>query len=75
MPTDKDEGGFITPPSEQYDENLRNWEMNTGFTRRDWLAGLAMQALTPTATTKEECDVVPKLSYKLADAMIVEGKK
>jgi len=51
------------------------------ITRRDWLAGLAMQAIVSKKYSRmgmimdEEGEYIPKNAYKLADAMINEGKK
>ena len=44
-----------------------------GITRRDWLAGLAMQGFC--ADTNCAVEGIAKISYKLADDMIAEGNK
>lgn len=43
------------------------------MTLRQWYAGLAMQGLL--ACDEYERGLVPEIAYKLADAMIAEGKK
>ena len=68
----KDNGGFVYP--------IRDGEV--GITRRDWLAGLAMQAII---TNYEDWYVdwpeekggpdVASESYRMADLLIAEGKK
>lgn len=49
-----------------------------GLTQRDWLAGLAMQGILSNGETTRGIGnpyIVRKLSYEMADAMIVEGQK
>ncbi len=58
-----------------------------GITRRDWLAGLAMQSIFGGVGAQQVADrddrynetnwaeVVAKNSYEMADAMIAEGRK
>jgi len=64
----KDVGGYFYP--NQLDKN-KDW--SDGITRRDWLAGLAMQGLLANSA----CEFNPKdladFAYKNADAMIAEG--
>ena len=43
---------------------------HAGITRRDWLAGLAMQGQCADSRTCEPVEVRSKWAYKLADAMI-----
>ena len=79
---EKDDGGYVYACT---DTDMR--DIQTGITRRDWLAGLAMQGLlsndeavsslkkmvvNANSTLGEE---LSGLSYQLADAMIVKGDK
>lgn len=68
-----DDGGCFYPPVELID-HMGKHEFYHGITRRDWLAGLAMQGMV---VKHPECDweEVAVLSYGLADAVIEEGKK
>jgi len=73
-----DDGGHFFPIKDD------GWNPGTnGITRRDWLAGLAMQGLMsmermPTMKggdpIKGEGDIAI-VAYTFADAMIAEGKK
>jgi len=77
----KNSGGYVYPVNDIITHEDRNGEMITeqvhcpGITRRDWLAGLAMQSLI----TLRYKDVGPQLTcenaYNFADAMIAEGEK
>jgi len=66
----KDNGGQAFPCSTHYWQK----ELDNGMTRRDWLAGLAMQAYRQTCVT-EDRGLIAKWAYKDADAVIKEGKK
>ena len=58
-----------------------------GITRRDWLAGLAMQGQLANAESckdqsdiadvsgKNVCEIMSIISYNMADAMIAESRK
>lgn len=46
-----------------------------GLTRRDWLAGLAMQGIRANVGSVPNSNGISELAYKDADAMIAEGKK
>ncbi len=79
----KDDGGFVYPSHEHIGEkNI------AGITRRDWLAGLAMQgllsnheAISALKRMVEESKQsalgkeLASLSYQLADAMIAGSNK
>jgi len=66
-------GGFVHP--EYIDQNLEKPEDNKkGITRRDWLAGLAMQGLLGTENTWTE-ETIANQSYMMADAVIAESRK
>jgi hypothetical protein len=69
-----DEGGYVYPPSFEMTKHPFEdaWpEARNGITRRNWLAGLAMQARAgkpATAVDVREC-------YEWADYMIAESKQ
>jgi len=55
-----------------------------GVTKRDWLAGMAMQGICAGMHTKmldngddqwDQTHIIAKESYEMADAMIAEGGK
>jgi hypothetical protein len=90
MSKDKVDGGYVYPGAKVklYEvkdgthESVSGHQM--GITRRDWLAGLAMQGLisVPFETVtividgeKIEPESMTKSAYRIADAMILEGKK
>ena len=78
MSENKD-GGFIYPSNTH--------DLGSGITRRDWLAGLAMQALIGSEhhmdsmlkiIKERNLDVdssIAKMSYVFSDAMIAESNK
>jgi len=78
--SEKDDGGPVYPifNQEGFTTHLGNGESAEGISRRDWLAGLAMQGLLSSedidlnSTSYED---VALDSYRIADAMIAEGKK
>jgi len=45
------------------------------MTRRDWLAGLAMQGMLSGENARDTFDQMVSDAYSYADAMIEEGKK
>jgi hypothetical protein len=49
-------------------------EPTPGITRRDWLAGLAMQSVVGLAGARTTQEAV-RWAYALADAMIAEGER
>lgn len=54
------------------------WFMQDGMSRRDWLAGLAMQAIiSKYGITESHSDLIVWSieSYAFADALIAEGDK
>jgi len=71
-----DKGGSAFPP--YVDGSGDIWE---GMTRRDWLAGLAMQGLCCNRIeiqrsldrSDSKFNSIAKLAYKIADDMIAEG--
>ena len=73
-----DNGGYVYPPSfkivkKPYEEA---WpEPINGITRRDWLAGLAMQGMLSNCEMSYDFAGAAEDSYKYADAMIAESKK
>lgn len=81
-----DDGGFVYPASSSWSPQ-GDFEYSEGITRRDWLAGLAMQAIFGGVGAQQVADrderydetnwaeVVAKNSYEMADAMIAEGGK
>ena len=44
-----------------------------GMSRRDWLAGLAMQGLLSSGDRRGTWAILSAMSYKVADTMIAEG--
>jgi len=62
----KDDGGLLYPDGRDTTQ--------PGISRRDWLAGLAMQGAMANPT-HVLFDLISKDSYRVADAMIAEGKK
>lgn len=63
-----DDGGPIAPTPEIY--------RHPGLSRRDWLAGLVMQALVNNDATKGRwlASEIAKDAYDYADAIIAAGK-
>jgi len=50
-------------------------EHNWGISRRDWLAGLAMQGIIANHTMNSSAQILVAEAYGIADLMIEEGKK
>lgn len=73
-------GGHVYP-----NESYKNMPVSAnGITRRDWLAGLAMQGMLTNmkdyvpddpAKSREDFQAIPFLAYVIADAMIAESTK
>jgi len=49
--------------------------LREGISLRDHFAGLAMQGILTTMTGDVKADIIAKMSYVLADAMLKEGEK
>lgn len=82
MPEEKDDGGFFYPGAKYVDVGgqIPVPEDYPGITRRDWLAGLAMQGELASQDGSEENDwikleVLAERSYMIADATIAESNK
>lgn len=91
--TDKkiDEGGFVYPSKEMIvvdGVNGMRYERHEvqGITRRDWLAGMALQGQLASMTNAEVVKAMgamtddpyawaAKSAYQYADALIAEGNK
>ena len=80
MDAKRDDGGQAFPcPQDSVNQNTPS----LGMTRRDWLAGLAMQGMAAgpywcenfTADKPEFLSAVAVAAYAMADAIISEGKK
>ena len=82
MPVKKDDGGQVYPDPRRAAHNMAC----QGITRRDWLAGLAMQGMLSDSEHLEammqnddKIETIPSrmavASYKFADAMIAESNK
>lgn len=77
----KDEGGPVYPGPKVIYRQLKDSLMedtkghHEGITRRDWLAGLAMQGLIVNTVKGYGAKVLARDAYKAADAMIAEGRK
>lgn len=70
--TTKDEGGQVYPVVSPVVEQVHA----AGITRRDWLAGLAMQGLLAShAPYTDPYSMLAEEAYDIADAMIAEGKR
>jgi len=66
------DGGFVYPSSHITERGTTAHEDTLGISRRDWLAGLAMQG---TSQILHDVESITKRAYKMADAMIAEGEK
>jgi len=85
----KNEGGPVQPnPLDiPFEDDGRKKDYVYGITRRDWLAGLAMQGMMANpeiidseiaprmAQGEGSAENITKTSYRIADAMIAEGDK
>ena len=78
----KPDGGPAFPnthvfPSYDGDSILPGWKATGGMTLRDYFAAKAMQVIMPTFIVNhpQTPEIVAKLSYGYADAMIKEREK
>ena len=69
-----DQGGYVYPMRMTIEELHRAHHWSEGITRRDWLAGMAMQGLL-SSDTELDLDNFVRQCYLIADAMIEEGRK
>ena len=74
------QGGFVYPRESH--ENMYGHKVagQQGISRRDWLAGLAMQGMLAncpedTIEATQAFLAIPSLAYRMADAMIAESQK
>lgn len=77
MSENKDMGGRIYPSVGEFPQHPSKIE-RLGITRRDWLAGLAMQGELASQSPSSEWHKPNKLVkrvYMFADAMIAESNK
>ena len=70
MTDTRDDGGQVYPSEHKWNQTY-----DPGITRRDWLAGLAMQALVAQGNGDEPFTFVARAAYKQADALIAEGER
>lgn len=72
----KNTGGPVYPSEQGQDaEGKWNQTYEAGITRRDWLAGLAMQGYLSTDNGGMTPEDIARWSYRCADAMIAEGER
>ena len=73
----KDDGGPVYPSEQGHIPNgTWNQTYESGISRRDWLAGLAMQGLLSNPERIESfVEEASCAAYRLADAMINESNK
>ncbi len=74
---DIDNGGDAFPPSiytHTYGQNEGSQDVAPGMTRRQWLAGLAMQGIVSKTFWDETPSKLAKMAYSVADAMIAYEK-
>ena len=62
-------------PSEQ-GETSKGWNQTyeSGLTKREWFAGMALQGLLANPSTILKQADIPELSFEYADSMIRAGK-
>jgi len=75
----KNDGGVVYP-SDIIHTDGKVHSQRVGTSRRDWLAGLAMQGMLSNSTDdpKDGMKIITSIStlaYMLADTMIAEGEK
>ena len=68
--TKRDDGGQVYPSEHKWNQTY-----DPGITRRDWLAGLAMQAYIVRYCCEIEQDDAVQWAYEDADALIAEGER
>lgn len=89
--SNKNDGGQVYPSEQGQDaEGKWNQTYEAGITRRDWLAGLAMQGMAgrefhgtmtkrafgvPPGQAEDRFVEMARWAYALADALIAEGKR
>lgn len=74
----KDDGGYAFPFPHEPIPDFEGGKQTRGMTLRDWLAGMAMQGyLTHCKPTEPiyNIDVVAKVSYEQADAMLLQSRR
>ena len=75
----KNDGGLVFPKIEagEFGKDVFLTMVKQGISRRDWLAGLAMQGFTSTLSAEGEInnELIALDAYKVADALIKEGEK
>ena len=85
-----DDGGFFNPEISCDEASLSNggtYTIDGGITRRDWLAGLAMQGMlsnpnymqglgnTVNLSSTGMGELIASVAFDYADAMIAESRK
>jgi hypothetical protein len=86
--TKRDDGGpvnaqpfpqmAVTPDARIFCVSDHGDQPHQGMSRRDWLAGMAMQGMLANRDAwdgERHNEYVATQAYKIADAMIAEGKK
>jgi hypothetical protein len=74
--SNKNDGGPVYPSEQGQDlEGKWNQTYEAGITRRDWLAGLAMQSVVGLAGARITTQETVRWAYELADALIAEGER
>jgi len=79
-PMENNDGGYVYP------HDSSNARICNGITRRDWLAGMAMQGMLSRENILTDLDVnvnrrktlkrvVAEWAYEYADSLIAEGRK
>ena len=75
----KDDGKQVYPSTEKTFDSMTGNKGTIefkGISRRDWLAGLAMGGIVEAhGVAVKQYESITKCAYKMADAMIEQGKK